>query len=472
MPVEVELQPKDLTLSCPSESGDGAAFDRTAVGDTSRLRCVVVNAGQTPGRVAALAIGSPFIVEPADCGDAVLAPGQNCGFDLIFAPPRAGLFTATLETGREGEPLADYVGVGVLGEAKLSLLGGAPGSAQQAAIRVETTGAEGSSVDVLLRQSLRVAPQVTVFPINPAATGAAPSSKPPEIDCGFPAAAVGARYRQPLVAACDTAGASWRISALNGGDWLSVEGDALVGAPTQTGSYSYRIELLGGFPGAGAGAVSSSRTCTVTVVDRAEANGVISGDAPIAPCTTAQWAAGGARQRLSLDPSGAAEAELQTGTVAGALRFIASFEADGVDVSPLRGASLEVPIPVGPPVIQSATYSCASATQLTVEAIGYSNTREVASMRFAFQPTPGSSATIELGGDAATRPDLVQSFQSRFADVSGAEKRTGGFLLRALFNVSGRAADIGGVSLTLTNGAGSVTASATAGSPACSAFGN
>lgn len=93
-------------------------------------------------------------------------------------------------------------------------------------------------------------------------------------------------------------------------------------------------------------------------------------------------------------------------------------------------------------------------------------------MRFAFQPTPGSSATIELGGDAATRPDLVQSFQSRFADVSGAEKRTGGFLLRALFNVSGRAADIGGVSLTLTNGAGSVTASATAGSPACSAFGN
>ncbi|MBI1354969.1 MAG: hypothetical protein GC160_11530 [Acidobacteria bacterium] len=478
VPVEPELAPKDLTLSCPTDGGVGGptsgevAFARTAVGDNSRLRCVVLNGGSGPGRVGALAIDQPFVVEPSDCGDAVLEPGQNCGFDLIFTPPRPGLFTATLQTGGAGSPLAHYAGVGVLRSATVLVLGGSLGSAAQSTVRVEAEGASGAEVDVLLRQSLRLAPQVTVFPINPAATGAAPSSKPPEIDCGFPAAVVGAPYRQPLVAACDTAGASWRMEPLDGGDWLTVEGDALTGVPTETGVYSFRLDLLGGFPGGQAGAASSSRTCSVTVIDAATANGAVSGDVPVAPCTTAQWAAGGVRQRLPLGPDGSVEAAFQTGTVAGTLRYVATFEADGVDVSPAEGGALDAPIPTGPPVIDSATFSCASATQLTVEATGYSNTREVASMRFAFQAAPGSSATIELGGDAATRPDLVQAFQGRFADTSGTQKRTGGFLLRAIFNVSGRAADVGGVSLTLSNAAGSVTAAAGAGAPACSTFSN
>jgi hypothetical protein len=121
------------------------------------------------------------------------------------------------------------------------------------------------------------------------------------------------------------------------------------------------------------------------------------------------------------------------------------------------------------PLLRSATFSCPSSSELLVEVLGYSSTREVSGLVFAFQPAPGAAGPLELIGDAATRPDLVQAFQARFASGAGSGALDGGFLMQARFSVGGRAADIGGVSLTMRNSVGSASITAVRGQPACGA---
>lgn len=452
-----ELPPDALSLQC----GQGAtSLPRTPVGSQSRLSCQVGNASDAAGSVGELTIAEPFSIAASDCAEAVIEPGGSCAVDLLFAPVRAGLFTSelTLVRPNSSAALGRYLGVGILRSATLSVLGDALTPAGQSAVRIETDGAEGSDVLVLLRQSLRLNSSVPVFPAGEGA---------PDVDCGFPAAVAGVEYAQPLVAACDTAGASWEAAPLDaGGSWLEVNGNQLQGTPTETGVFDYEIRLSPAFPN---GSAAVTRTCSITVVDTPLANGSASGSAPLTPCTSAQFAMGGARQQVPLVGDGPTDVAFQTGTLTGDLRFIASFEADGVDVSPpptssggaSSGVEADASIALQAPVIASAAFSCPTGSQLVVEASGYSSTREIASMRFDFQPAAGATGSLQLGPDAATRPDLVSAFQTRYNSGSGAGELDGGFQMRAIFAINGRTADIGGVTLTLQNSVGGATATAT-----------
>lgn len=454
---QTELPPDALSLVC----GDGrTAFPRTPVKAQSRLNCSITNSSDGRGEIGALAMTEPFSVDPGDCVEAFLGPGESCSVDLLFAPTRVGLFASELTlTGQSSASLGRYLGVGILRGATLSILDDALTPAGQSAVRIETDGAEGSDVLALLRQSLRLESSVPVFPVGEGT---------PDVDCGLPAAVVGVEYAQPLVAACDTAGASWEISPLDGGEWASVSGNRVTGTPTQTGVFDYEVRLSPAFPGDDS---AVTRTCSITVVDAPIANGSASGTAPLMPCTAAQFAMGGARQQLPLAGDSPTDVAFQTGSLAGELRFIASFEADGVDVSPPptspgsspSGVEVNAAIALQAPVISAATFSCPSSNQLVVEASGYSSTREVASMRFAFQPAPGATTSLQLGADAASRPDLVSAFQTRYASGANAGELDGGFQLQAIFAVSGQTSDIGGVTLTLQNSVGGATATASGG---------
>lgn len=458
--LETQLPPDAISISCPR---DGTSFPRTPVGSQSRLSCQLSNGSELAGQVGALSLAAPFAVESSDCGDAILAPGEACGVDLTFAPSRPGLFAADLTAGSEegdGEILGRYLGVGILRSAQLTVADGPSlPAAGQSRVRLQIDGAAGAQVTAIVRQSLRLDPQVAAFPAGAGAPG---------IDCGFSDAVVGVPYWQPLAAACDAPGSRWEASSVDGAGWASVQGEFLGGVPTQTGAFNYEIRLETGFPD---GNPSVSRTCTIRVVDTPSASSGVSTDQPLIPCTSAQFGAGGLRVAATVTADQPLEADFQTGTVAGTLRYMASFEADGIDVSPYvegpeAGTTTEASIGIEPPVITSGTFSCASGSQLTVEVSGYSVTREIGSMRFAFQAAPGATGTLQLGGDAASRPDLVTTFAQRYSAVD--QDLDGGFILRAIFNVSGRAADIGGVDFSLQNSAGSASVNAAPGGPACS----
>ena len=455
---DAELPRDELSLSC---ADDAVAFPRTPVGSQSVLRCALRNESERTGRVGELTMDEPFSLEGSGCAGTLLPPGGDCPLELAFSANRVGLFGSELTlTGAEGDSdsLGRYLAVATLRSARISVVGSdSLPPAEQSAVRVEAEGADGAAVRAVLRQSLRLDPGLAVFPAG---------SGVPAFDCGFATAVAGVAYSQPLVAACDTADAAWELEALDGGSWASLSGDTISGAPAEAGVYTFNLLLSPGFPGSSA---TVSQTCSITVVDDpAQAGGGSGGR--LLPCASAQLEAGGARQEVDLGGSEPVDVGFQTGGVAGTLRFLAGFEANGVDVSPdLAPATASATVALQAPLLQSATFSCPSSSELLVEVMGYSSTREVSGLLFAFQPAPGAASPLELTGDAATRPDLVQAFQTRFASGSGAGALDGGFLMQARFSVSGRAADIGGVSLTMRNSVGSASITAVGGQPACGA---
>src|SRR5579863_293955 len=141
---------------------------------------------------------------------------------------------------------------------------------------------------------------------------------------------------------------------------------------------------------------------------------------------------------------------LATGTVAGTITLTATLSAGGTDITASPATETIVSAPSAP-VIQSVKFSNTNGS-LTVTVIGYSTTREMVSGQFTFAPASGSTlsqsvATVQLGSAFSTW------YQSSASNQWG-----GQFMLTMPFSVSGTAADVSSVSVTLTNTKGTSAA--------------
>jgi hypothetical protein len=135
---------------------------------------------------------------------------------------------------------------------------------------------------------------------------------------------------------------------------------------------------------------------------------------------------------------------LATGTVAGTITLTATLSAGGVNVTPTPTPTETIVIAPSAPVIESVNFSNTGGS-LTVTVTGYSTTREMVSGQFTFAPATGSTLsqsaiTVQLG-----------SAYSTWYQSSASNQYGGQFLLTAPFSVSGTAAAVASVSVTLTN---------------------
>jgi hypothetical protein len=157
-------------------------------------------------------------------------------------------------------------------------------------------------------------------------------------------------------------------------------------------------------------------------------------------------------------PAGATDAvfpntqlALSTGTVAGRITLALHFQANGVDVTPNPVPTRVIDIPAQAPVISKVT-ARRTGSGIEVEVTGFSNTRDMTSATFQFQASAGtslatSSVTIQAG-------PLFTPWYSDSNSISYGSL----FTFTQQFSISGNAAGVTGVSVTLTNPQGTSSA--------------
>jgi large repetitive protein len=143
-----------------------------------------------------------------------------------------------------------------------------------------------------------------------------------------------------------------------------------------------------------------------------------------------------------------ATVSFQAGTLAGTIQISLTFSAAGVDITPASGASLTTKITAGPPVISKVTATAISGG-FQVIVTGISTTRDMKTAVFHFTTAQGAnlqSADVTL--------DVSSVFSQWY--LNSASFATGSqFSLTVPFTVSGNVSDIGSLTVTLTNSAGS-----------------
>jgi hypothetical protein len=142
--------------------------------------------------------------------------------------------------------------------------------------------------------------------------------------------------------------------------------------------------------------------------------------------------------------------QLQSGTIAGTITIPIQLVAGGAVVTPASLQPVVIVVPATVPSITSASIT-RSGDQLTVLLDGFSNTREVTQATFQFTAAPGAQINT---------PDITLPVGTIFADwFSNAASDPYGstFSYTQIFNVSGGAANIGSVQITLTNTVGVAT---------------
>jgi large repetitive protein len=137
---------------------------------------------------------------------------------------------------------------------------------------------------------------------------------------------------------------------------------------------------------------------------------------------------------------------LDTGTGAGTITLTATLvNAGGVAITPSPTPTTEtIAIAPSAPVIQSVTFTN-TAGSLAVVVTGYSTTREMVSGQFTFAPVTGSTLS-----QSTVTVQLASAF-STWYQSSASNPWGGQFMLTVPFTVSGDAADVASVSVTLTN---------------------
>ncbi len=142
---------------------------------------------------------------------------------------------------------------------------------------------------------------------------------------------------------------------------------------------------------------------------------------------------------------------LQSGTDAGAITVTLQLTAGGVSANPPGLQPVVIEVPNAVPVAKTVTVT-RSAGQLTVAVQGFSNTRELTQATFEFTAAPGAPKV--------TTPEVTLPVGTIFADwFSSADSIQYGstFTYSQIFEISGSAANIGSVQVTLTNSVGAST---------------
>jgi len=172
---------------------------------------------------------------------------------------------------------------------------------------------------------------------------------------------------------------------------------------------------------------------------------------------TVQFAAGGTTASFTIPagsttPVGGAPLALQTGTVAGTLAISLRFQAGGVDITPTPAPSITAQIAKAAPVITKLQSSVSGST-LNVVVTGYSTARQVTQAVFTFSAATGQ--TLQAAASTIT-VDVSTLFGNWLVDPANSQYGSQ-FIFTQPFTVTGDASAVIPVSVTLTNGVGSVT---------------
>jgi hypothetical protein len=130
-----------------------------------------------------------------------------------------------------------------------------------------------------------------------------------------------------------------------------------------------------------------------------------------------------------------------TGTTAGMLTFTVDPGIFGLSGSP------SISLTTRPdPIAISSSAATSRANTLDVVISGFDNTYSIGAMSFAFVDRSGGPIT-------SLSADFTANFKAFFQGQTAGSS----FLMRVSFPVTGEASQVGGVNLTLTNAAGTVT---------------
>jgi hypothetical protein len=173
---------------------------------------------------------------------------------------------------------------------------------------------------------------------------------------------------------------------------------------------------------------------------------------------TVQFSSGGRTANFTI-PSGTTQAVfaggplgIQTGTVSGALKVSARFQAAGVDLTPSSVPSVAGQIQRSAPVI-TGTQVIPGTSTLSIAITGYSTTLEMTQATFMFAAAPGNSLEVQ----SITVP-VETNFKQWYEDPSSSRYGSQ-FTMTATFNIKGNVSLVIPQSVTLTNRSGSATKS-------------
>lgn len=142
---------------------------------------------------------------------------------------------------------------------------------------------------------------------------------------------------------------------------------------------------------------------------------------------------------------------IATGTIAGQITLTLTFSASGENVTPQPAPTRIITIPAQAPVITKVA-ARHTAGGIEVDATGFSNSRDMVSATFQFQASAGTS----LQTSQVTVP-VDQIFGTWYSDVTS-QQFGSQFTFTQPFTISGNAAGITNVSVTLTNKEGASSA--------------
>jgi len=166
-----------------------------------------------------------------------------------------------------------------------------------------------------------------------------------------------------------------------------------------------------------------------------------------------QFSAGGRTLTLAIPANSTTvpPIQLQSGTVAGAITVTLQLTAGGVPANPAGLQPVVIQVPDAAPVVKSVSMT-QSPGQLTVSIQGFSNTRELTQASFVFTAAPGSPNI--------NAPDVTADVDTLFTNwFSSADSIQYGstFTYTQSFYITGNAANIASVQVTLTNSVGPST---------------
>ena len=144
--------------------------------------------------------------------------------------------------------------------------------------------------------------------------------------------------------------------------------------------------------------------------------------------------------------------QVQSGTDAGTITVTLALTAGGVPANPAGLQPVLIDVPNAVPVVKTATVTRGTTGQLTVAIQGFSNTRELSQATFEFTAAPGAP---KIDTPTITVP-VTAIFSDWFGSTDSIQYGST-FTYTQIFTISGDAANVGSVEVTLTNSVGQST---------------